>query len=176
MFGPTGIGLLYGKEKWLDKIPPYQTGGEMISKVDLKKGVIYRKLPNKFEAGTMPIAENYVWSHAIDYINNIGIENIEKYENDLYAYLYENISNIKDINIIGNNKKNKIGIISFYIKNIHSHDIGGIMNNYGIAVRTGHHCAMPLMSFFNVSALSRISLSIYNNKKDIDKFIKILYI
>jgi cysteine desulfurase/selenocysteine lyase len=174
MFGPTGIGLLYGKEKWLEKMPPYQTGGEMISKVDLKKGIIYDKLPNKFEAGTMPIAENYVWSHSIDYINKIGINNIKDYESDLYEYLYERISCIKDIKIIGCNK-NKIGIISFYIKNIHSHDIGTIFNNNGISIRTGHHCAMPLMNFFDIAASSRISLSIYNDKEEIDRLISLLH-
>jgi cysteine desulfurase/selenocysteine lyase len=173
MFGPTGIGILYGKEKWLEKMPPYQTGGEMISKVDLKKGVIYRKLPNKFEAGTMPIAENYVWNSAINYINKIGIKHIRNHEILLYEYLYKSLSEIKDITIIGHNK-NKIGILSFYINKIHSHDIGGILNNQGISIRTGHHCAMPLMNFFRVSSLSRISLSIYNDKNEIDKLVNSL--
>ena len=174
MFGPTGIGLLYGKEKWLDRMPPYKTGGEMISKVDFKKGVIYRKLPNKFEAGTMPIAENYVWSSAIDYINKIGLKNIEIYENHLFQYLYEKLEKVEGIKIIGGSK-NKSSLVSFYIEGIHSHDIGSILSNYGICIRTGHHCAMPLMKFFNVDSLSRISLSIYNDKHEIDYLIKILY-
>ena len=167
MFGPTGIGLLYGKEKWLEKMPPYKTGGEMISKLDFKKGIVYRKLPNKFEAGTMPIAESFVWNSAIDYINNINIEDITLYENMLHEYLYEKLKNIKGLNIVGV-KNNKISLMSFYIKNIHSHDIGTILDNKGISIRTGHLCAIPLMKFYKVDSLSRVSLSIYNNKKEID--------
>lgn len=174
MFGPTGIGLLYGKEKWLEKMPPYKTGGEMISKIDFKKGIIYRKLPNKFEAGTMPIAENYVWNSAINYVNKLGIEKIRKYEDGIYNYLIKNLKYIKGIELIGSNK-DKIGLISFFIKDIHSHDIGSLLNNHGIAIRTGHHCAIPLMKFFKVDSLSRISLSVYNDKSDVDYLVKTLH-
>lgn len=173
MFGPTGIGLLYGKEKWLEKMPPYKTGGEMISKLDFRKGIIYRKLPNKFEAGTMPISSNYAWGSSIDYINQIGINNIELYEKNLHDYLYKRLSSIENIKIIGCND-NKISLISFYMQGIHSHDIGYMLNKYGISIRTGHHCAIPLMKFFNVDSLSRISLSIYNNKIEIDNLVEIL--
>lgn len=174
MFGPTGIGLLYGKEKWLEKMPPYKTGGEMISKIDFKKGIMYRKLPNKFEAGTMPIAENFVWNAAIDYVNRINIDKIFQYEKKLHKYLYEKLKNIDNINIISGNI-NKISLISFYMNEIHSHDIGSILNDKGISIRTGHHCAIPLMKFLKVDSLSRISLSIYNDKHEIDILINCLH-
>ena len=169
MFGPTGIGVLYGKEKYLNKMPPYQGGGQMILKVGLEQS-IYQDLPYKFEAGTQPIAEAVGLNAAIDYINNLGFETIQNHEQELLNYATEKLNTISGLKIIGT-AKNKVGIISFILDQIHPHDIGSILNNYGIAVRTGHLCTMPIIDFYQVPALTRISFSIYNNLKEIDELV-----
>jgi cysteine desulfurase / selenocysteine lyase len=167
MFAPTGIGVLYGKKKYLEQIPPYQGGGQMILKVSFDK-TIYNDLPYKFEAGTQPIAEAIALGTAIDYINQLDLNELIQYKKDLLNYATLKLNNIPGLKIIGN-PKNKISIISFYLDNIHPHDIGTILNDYGIAIRTGHLCTMPLIDFYQVNSLSRVSFSIYNTFEEIDK-------
>ena len=167
--GPTGVGVLYGKEKWLNKIPPYFGGGEMIEKVTLHKST-YSGLPNKFEAGTPNISGVIASGIGLDYINNIGLENIANYENKLLNYATNKLLEIENMKIYGISK-NKTSVISFNINNIHPYDIGTILDKHGIAVRTGHHCAQPIMDYFNIPGTVRASFSFYNTKKEIDYFI-----
>ena len=167
--GPTGVGVLYGKEKWLNKIPPYFGGGEMIEKVTLHKST-YSGLPNKFEAGTPNISGVIASGVGLDYINNIGLENIANYENELLNYATDKLLEIENMKIYGISK-NKTSVISFNISNIHPYDIGTILDKLGIAVRTGHHCAQPIMDYFNIPGTVRASFSFYNTKKEIDYFI-----
>jgi len=169
LYGPTGVGILYGKEKWLNKIPPYQGGGEMIDEVTFEK-TTYAKLPNKFEAGTPNIGGVIASGVAIDYINKIGFENIAKREIELLDYATKKLLEIDEIKIYGNSS-NKTSVISFNIGSIHPYDIGSIIDNEGIAVRTGHHCAQPIMDYFNISGTIRISLSFYNTIEEIDSLI-----
>jgi cysteine desulfurase/selenocysteine lyase len=166
--GPTGIGMLYGKKEWLEKLPPYQGGGEMISEVTFKK-TTYAELPNKFEAGTPNIVGAIGFGEAIDYLNEIGFEKIEEYENELLEYATKKLKTIPDLKIYGE-AKNKTSVISFNIGNIHSYDIGTILDKYGIAVRTGQHCAQPVMDFFGISGTVRASFSFYNTKEEVDYF------
>lgn len=166
--GPTGIGMLYGKKEWLEKLPPYQGGGEMISEVTFKK-TTYAELPNKFEAGTPNIVGAIGFGEAIDYLNEIGFEKIEEYENELLEYATKKLKKIPDLKIYGE-AKNKTSVISFNIGNIHSYDLGTILDKYGIAVRTGQHCAQPVMDFFGISGTVRASFSFYNTKEEIDYF------
>ena len=168
-YGPTGVGILYGKEKWLDKLPPYQGGGEMIDEVTFKK-TTYAKLPNKFEAGTPNISGVIASGIAIDYINNIGLKTILKYEDALLKYATEKLLEIDGIKIYGNTD-NKTSVISFNLGNIHHYDIGSIIDNEGIAVRTGHHCAQPIMDYYKIPGTIRLSLSFYNTKEEIDSLI-----
>ena len=168
-YGPTGVGILYGKEKWLDKLPPYQGGGEMIDEVTFEK-TTYAKLPNKFEAGTPNISGVIASGIAIDYINNIGLKKILKYENVLLKYATEKLLEIDGIKIYGNTE-NKTSVISFNLANIHHYDIGSIIDNEGIAVRTGHHCAQPIMDYYKIPGTIRLSLSFYNTKEEIDSLI-----
>ncbi len=168
-YGPTGVGILYGKEKWLDKLPPYQGGGEMIDEVTFEK-TTYAKLPNKFEAGTPNISGVIASGIAIDYINNIGLKTILKYENALLKYATEKLLEIDGIKIYGNTD-NKTSVISFNLGNIHHYDIGSIIDNEGIAVRTGHHCAQPIMDYYKIPGTIRLSLSFYNTKEEIDSLI-----
>ena len=168
-YGPTGVGILYGKEKWLDKLPPYQGGGEMIDEVTFEK-TTYAKLPNKFEAGTPNISGVIASGIAIDYINNIGLKKILKYENVLLKYATEKLLEIDGIKIYGNTD-NKTSVISFNLGNIHHYDIGSIIDNEGIAVRTGHHCAQPIMDYYKIPGTIRLSLSFYNTKEEIDSLI-----
>lgn len=170
--GPTGVGVLYGKEKWLNKIPPYFGGGEMIEKVTLHKST-YSGLPNKFEAGTPNISGVIASGVGLDYINNIGLENIANYENKLLNYATNKLLEIENMKIYGISK-NKTSVISFNINNIHPYDIGTILDKYGIAVRTGHHCAQPIMDYFNIPGTVRASFSFYNTKNEIDYFIESL--
>ena len=169
LYGPTGVGILYGKEDWLTKIPPYQGGGEMIDEVTFEK-TTYAKLPNKFEAGTPNIAGVIASAVALDYINRIGLDNIAKYEKELLDYATGKLLEIDGVKIYGETS-NKTSVISFNIGNLHHYDIGSIIDNEGIAVRTGHHCAQPIMDYFNVSGTIRISLSFYNTKEEIDSLI-----
>jgi len=173
MLGPTGIGILYGKKDLLEKLPPFNFGGGMISKVAFEDSQ-WAEIPEKFEAGTQPIAQVIGLEKAIKYLEKIGMENIEKYEKELTLYALEKIKGIGGIKIL-NNKENSIGIISFDIPGIHPHDIATLMNEKNIAIRAGHSCAMPLMDKLGLKAgVSRVSFYIYNSKEDIDKFIEVL--
>ena len=170
MCGPTGTGILYGKESWLNKLPPYQGGGEMIKEVSFEK-TIYAELPHKFEAGTPNIAGGIVLGTAIDYMNSVGFENIQKQELELLAYATERLSEIEGLRIYGNSK-NKTSVVSFNIDGIHPYDIGTIIDKLGIAVRTGHHCAQPIMNFFGIPGTIRASFSFYNTKEEIDALVE----
>ena len=170
MYGPTGIGFLYGKEKWLHKLPPYHGGGEMIKEVTFKK-TTYADLPHKFEAGTPNIAAGIAFGTAIEYLEKIGINNIATYENELLHYATQEILKIEDVTIYGTSK-NKASVLSFNIKNIHPFDIGSIVDKLGIAVRTGHHCTQPIMQFFKIPGTVRASFSFYNTKEEITLFIE----
>ena len=166
MFGPTGVGVLYGKEDVLNALPAYQGGGEMIKEVNFEK-TTYAGLPHKFEAGTPNIAVFIAFKSAIDFISNLGIEKISKYENEILEYATVELLKIKGVKIYGTSK-NKSAIISFNIEGLHPYDIGTIINNMGVAIRTGHHCCQPIMDKFNMPGTARISLSIYNTKEEID--------
>lgn len=166
MCGPTGTGILYGKESWLNKLPPYQGGGEMIATVTFEK-TTYAELPHKFEAGTPNIAGGIVLGTAIDYLNGIGFENITKYEHELLEYATEKLLEIDGLKIFGTSKQ-KTSVISFNIQGIHPYDIGTIIDKKGIAVRTGHHCAQPIMDFYKIPGTIRASFAFYNTKEEID--------
>jgi len=170
MCGPTGTGILYGKEEWLNKLPPYQGGGEMIKEVTFEK-TTYADLPHKFEAGTPNIAGGIVLGTAVDYLNNIGFENIQQYENELLEYATKRLLEIEGLKIYGTGK-NKASVVSFNIDGIHPYDIGSIIDKLGIAVRTGHHCAQPIMSFFCIPGTIRASFSFYNTKEEIDQMVE----
>ena len=167
--GPTGVGFLYGKSELLNSLPPYQGGGEMISTVTFNK-TEYADLPHKFEAGTPNIAGVIGFGAAIDYMNSIGFDNIEAYEKELLDYATENLKKIDNIKIYGDTD-HKISVISFNIGNHHPSDIGSILDQYGIAVRTGQHCTQPIMDHFNIPGTVRASFSFYNTKSEIDLFI-----
>jgi len=167
--GPTGVGMLYGKEEWLNKLPPYQGGGEMIAEVSFEK-TTYAGLPHKFEAGTPNICGGIAFGAALDYMNNIGFENIAKYENELLAYGTEQLLKIEGLKIYGTAKE-KTSVISFNVGTIHPYDIGTILDKMGIAVRTGHHCAQPIMDFYKIPGTIRASFMFYNTKEEIDTFI-----
>jgi cysteine desulfurase/selenocysteine lyase len=173
MFAPTGIGVLYGKEDLLNAMPPFLGGGDMISSVSFAK-TTYAELPNKFEAGTPNIADTIAFGAAIDYINQIGLKNIQDYEDELLRYGTEALSSIDEITLIGT-AENKASVISFNVKDIHPHDIGTIVDQEGVAVRTGHHCAEPVMKRMNVTATARASLAMYNTKEEIDVLVSALH-
>jgi cysteine desulfurase/selenocysteine lyase len=166
MCGPTGTGVLYGKEAWLNKFPPYQGGGEMIKEVTFEK-TTYAELPHKFEAGTPNIAGGIVLGTAIDYMNEIGFENIQKQELELLNHATTRLLEIDGLRIFGTSEA-KTSVISFNIDGIHPYDIGTIIDKLGIAVRTGHHCAQPIMNFFGIPGTIRASFSFYNTKEEID--------
>ena len=168
--GPTGVGVLYGKEEWLRKLPPYQGGGEMIAEVTFEK-TTYADLPHKFEAGTPNISGGIVLGTAIDYMNSIGFDNIATYEQELLEYGTKRLQEIEGLTIYGTSE-NKASVISFNIKGIHPYDIGTIIDKLGIAVRTGHHCAQPIMNFFNIPGTIRASFAFYNTKEEIDIFVE----
>ncbi|WP_299115617.1 cysteine desulfurase [uncultured Winogradskyella sp.] len=172
MCGPTGVGILYGKEEWLKKLPPYQGGGEMIAEVSFEK-TTYADLPHKFEAGTPNIAGGIAFGAAIDYMNSIGFKNIANYENKLLEYATEQLLLIEGLKIYGT-AKNKTSVISFNIGNIHPYDIGTILDKMGIAVRTGHHCAQPIMDYYKIPGTIRASFMFYNTIEEIDTFITAL--
>ncbi len=164
--GPTGVGILYGKEEWLNKLPPYQGGGEMIKKVTFEK-TTYADLPHKFEAGTPNIAGVIAFGVAIDYMNELGFDNIASYENELLQYATKKLLQIKGLKIYGTSQ-HKTAVISFNIGEIHPYDIGTIIDKLGIAVRTGHHCAQPIMDFYKIPGTIRASFSFYNTFEEID--------
>ena len=166
MFGPTGVGVLYGKEEVLNTLPPYQGGGEMIKEVSFEK-TTYACLPHKFEAGTPNIAGVIAFKSAINFITNLGIETIAKYEDELLQYATAKILKIEGVKIYGT-AEHKSGIISFNIEGLHPYDIGMIVDKMGVAIRTGHHCTQPIMDKFNIPGTARISLAVYNTKQEID--------
>ena len=170
--GPTGVGMIYGKEEWLHKLPPYQGGGEMISEVTFEK-TTYADLPHKFEAGTPNIAGVIAFGVALDYMNQIGFDQIESYEQELLRYATKKLLEIDDIIIYGTSE-NKAAVISFNFEGIHPYDIGSIIDKLGIAVRTGHHCAQPIMDYYKIPGTIRASFAFYNTKKEIDHFIEAL--
>ncbi len=172
MCGPTGVGILYGKEEWLNKLPPYQGGGEMIKEVTFEVST-YADLPHKFEAGTPNIADGIAFGAAIDYLNDLGFDNIAAYENELLDYATKRLLEIDGLKIWGTAKE-KAPVISFNIGNIHPYDIGTIADKMGIAVRTGHHCAQPIMAFCDIPGTVRASLSFYNTKEEIDQLVAAL--
>lgn len=167
--GPTGIGLLYGKKEWLERLPPYQGGGEMIETVSFEKST-YAGLPHKFEAGTPNICGGIAFGVAIDYMNSIGFDAINKYEQELLEYGTQELLKIPGIKIYGTSTKT--AVISFNVNGIHPYDLGSILDKLGIAVRTGHHCAQPIMEFYKIPGTIRASFAFYNTKKEIDVFIK----
>ncbi|MES2812990.1 MAG: cysteine desulfurase [Bacteroidota bacterium] len=168
--GPTGVGILYGKEAWLNKLPPYMGGGEMIKEVTFEK-TTYAELPHKFEAGTPNIADGIVLGTAIDYLNEVGFDNIQQQELELLTYATQKLLEIGGLKIYGTSEK-KTSVISFNIEGIHPYDIGTIIDKLGIAVRTGHHCAQPIMNYFNIPGTVRASFSFYNTKEEIDIFVE----
>ena len=170
--GPTGVGFLYGKSELLEALPPYQGGGEMISSVTFEK-TEYADLPYKFEAGTPNISGVIGFGAAIDYMNDIGFDNIESYEQELLKYATDRLKEIPGIKIYGN-AVNKISVISFNLSSHHPSDIGSILDQFGIAVRTGQHCTQPVMDYYNIPGTVRVSLSFYNTKSEIDLFIDAL--
>ncbi len=170
MCGPTGIGMLYGKEKWLNKFPPYQGGGEMIKEVTFKK-TTYADLPHKFEAGTPNIVGGIAFGVAVDYLNSVGFEAIKTYEEDLLNFATHKLLEIEGLKIFGTSNE-KTSVISFNIKGIHAYDIGTIVDKLGIAVRTGHHCAQPIMDFYNIPGTVRASFAFYNTKEEVIKLVE----
>lgn len=170
--GPTGIGMLYGKEEWLQKLPPYQGGGEMIAEVSFDK-TTYADLPHKFEAGTPNVCGGIAFGAAIDYMNTIGFETIAQYEGELLEYATTELLYIDGLKIYGTSA-NKTSVISFNVGNIHPYDLGTLLDKMGIAVRTGHHCAQPIMDFYKIPGTVRASFMFYNTKEEIDLFISAL--
>ncbi|WP_304133323.1 aminotransferase class V-fold PLP-dependent enzyme [Mesonia mobilis] len=170
MCGPTGVGILYGKEEWLNKLPPYQGGGEMIDQVTFEK-ITYAGLPHKFEAGTPNICGGIAFGKAIEYLNEIGFDNIAAYEHELLTYATEQLLAVGDVTIYGTSSE-KTAVISFNIEGIHPYDIGTIIDKLGIAVRTGHHCAQPIMDYYKIPGTVRASFSFYNTKEEIDAFVQ----
>ena len=170
MCGPTGVGMLYGKEELLKKLPPYQGGGEMIEEVTFEKST-YAELPHKFEAGTPNICGGIAFGAAIDYMNSIGFENIATYENELLKYATQELNKIEGLKIYGTSK-NKTSVISFNLEGIHPYDVGTILDKMGIAVRTGHHCTQPIMDFYSVPGTVRASFAFYNTLNEVDVFVE----
>ena len=169
MYGPTGIGVLYGKERLLAAMPPYQGGGDMISSVTFEK-TLYNRLPYKFEAGTPNVAGGIGLGAAVDYLQSIGMDSIFAYERDLMDYGAQVLGELKELRIIGTAKE-KASVLSFILEGIHPHDIGTILDREGIAIRTGHHCTQPVMEFFGIPATARASLGLYNTRDDIDALV-----
>jgi cysteine desulfurase / selenocysteine lyase len=174
MCGPTGVGMLYGKEEWLKKLPPYKGGGEMIATVTFEK-TTYADLPHKFEAGTPNVCGGIAFGTAIDYMNKIGFDAIAQQEKELLEYATQQLLKIENLEIYGvKDLTKKEAVISFNIKGIHPYDIGTIIDKLGIAVRTGHHCAQPIMDFYNIPGTIRASFAFYNTKEEIDIFVQAL--
>jgi cysteine desulfurase/selenocysteine lyase len=169
IYGPTGIGVLYGKLPLLESMPPYQGGGDMISSVAFER-TVYNKVPHMFEAGTPDISGPIGLRAALDYIKRLGIENIERHEHELLEYATKRVSALPGIKLIGTAKK-KAGVLSFVMDGVHPHDVGTILDQQGIAIRTGHHCAQPVMQRFGVPATARASFGLYNTKEEIDALV-----
>ena len=169
LYGPTGIGVLYGKSALLDAMPPYQGGGDMISSVTFEK-TIYNKLPYKFEAGTPHVAGAIGLGAAIDYVNGLGMDNVAAYEHEVLTYATEAVAAIPGIRLIGTARE-KAGVLSFLLGSIHPHDIGTILDQEGIAIRAGHHCAQPIMQRFGIAATARASFGLYNTKEEVDALV-----
>ena len=169
MCGPTGVGMLYGKEEWLKKLPPYQGGGEMIDQVTFEK-TTYAGLPHKFEAGTPNICGGIAFGAAIDYMNAIGFDNISNYEHELLEYGTQKLLEIEGLKIYGTSK-NKTSVISFNLESIHPYDVGTLLDKMGIAVRTGHHCTQPIMDFYKIPGTVRASFAFYNTREEIDALV-----
>jgi len=172
LYGPTGVGVLYGKEEILNDLPPYQGGGEMIAEVSFEK-TTYNELPYKFEAGTPNIGDVVATKSALEFIQDIGIENIAAHEDELLKYATPKFEAIEGLKIVGTAKE-KASVISFLFDDVHHQDLAILLDNYGIAVRTGHHCTQPLMSRFNIKGTTRASFAVYNTKEEIDYFIECL--
>lgn len=170
--GPTGVGILYGKENLLKELPPYQGGGEMIAEVTFEK-TTYADLPHKFEAGTPNIAGGIAFGVALDYLNSIGIEHIATYEDELLTYATDALRKIEGVKIIGE-APNKTAVLSFVVNGVHPYDVGSILDKLGIAVRTGHHCAQPIMDFYQIPGTIRASFSFYNTTEEIDRMVEAL--
>lgn len=171
MYGPTGVGVLYGKEQWLDRLPPYQGGGEMIESVSFEK-TVFERPPLKFEAGTPDYIATHGLATAIDYMQRLGMDNIERHERELTHYALRQLRQIPDIRIFGHPEGNEgMGVISFLVGNIHHLDMGTLLDRLGVAVRTGHHCAQPLMTRLGVQGTVRASLALYNTREDIDALV-----
>jgi cysteine desulfurase/selenocysteine lyase len=170
IYGPTGVGVLYGKEEWLNALPPYQGGGEMIESVSFEKAT-FNKLPFKFEAGTPDFVGTAALATALDYVSSIGLDNIAEYESELLRYATEKMLNLPGIKIIGT-AQHKSSVISFVFNKIHPYDIGTLLDKMGIAVRTGHHCAEPLMEIMGVEGTVRASFAFYNTKEEVDMLVK----
>lgn len=170
VYAPMGIGILFGKEKWLNEMPPYQGGGEMIKEVTFNK-TTYNELPFKFEAGTPNVGDALGLAAAITYLNNIGLEQIHRYEDELLAYANKRLLEIEGLRFIGNAKEKK-GVASFLVGNIHPYDLGTILDKLGIAVRTGHHCAQPIMEYYKIPGTVRASFALYNTKEEVDILIE----
>ena len=166
VYGPTGVGVLYAKRKWLEQLPPYIGGGGMINEVEKDK-VTYAPIPEKYEAGSMPTAEIVAFNESIKFMNKIGLDNLIKHEKELTNYALEKLKIINSVNIVGN-PKNKAGVISFTINGIHPHDISTIVDEEGVAIRAGHHCCQILHKRLNLSATARASFGVYNTKEDVD--------
>jgi cysteine desulfurase/selenocysteine lyase len=173
LFGPTGIGVLYGKAALLEEMPPYQGGGEMILSVTFEK-TTYNTIPYKFEAGTPHIAGAIGLGAAIDYLQRVGMEEIGEYEDDILSYATAQLSEIKGLTIIGTAPA-KAGVLSFVLEGVHAHDVGTILDQEGVAIRTGHHCAMPVMERFGVQATARASLAFYNTRADVDALVRAVH-
>lgn len=168
--GPTGVGILYGKESWLEKLPPYQGGGEMIAEVTFEK-TTYAGLPHKFEAGTPNICGGIAFGAALDYVNSLGMDNIAAYEDDLLEYATQKLKEIPGLKIYGEAAQ-KTAVVSFNLEGIHPYDIGTLLDQMGIAVRTGHHCAQPIMDFYEIPGTVRASFSFYNTPEEVDRLVE----
>jgi cysteine desulfurase / selenocysteine lyase len=169
LFGPTGVGVLYGKASWLEALPPYQGGGDMIRTVSFEK-TLYNAIPYKFEAGTPNIGATIGFGAAIDYVNGLGFDNLGRYEHELLEYATGRLSEVNDLRIIGTARQ-KAAVISFVIEGIHPHDLGTVLDQEGVAIRTGHHCAEPLMHRFGVPATARASFAFYNTRDEVDRLV-----
>ena len=170
LFGPTGVGVLYGKTSWLESLPPYQGGGDMIRTVSFEK-TLYNAIPYKFEAGTPNIGATIGFGAAIDYVNRLGYDNIARHEHELLGYATERLSQVDGLRIIGTARQ-KAAVISFVIEGIHPHDLGTVLDQEGVAIRTGHHCAEPLMHRFDVPATARASFAFYNTREEVDRLVE----
>ncbi|MEK6890789.1 MAG: cysteine desulfurase, partial [Nanoarchaeota archaeon] len=173
VLGPTGVGVLYGKYNLLEKLPPFNFGGGMIKSVTFEKST-YADPPERFEAGTQNVGEVIASAEAIKYLNNLGIENINKISEYLYDYAIKELTKIQGIKIYNPGKEKSVDIISFNLDRIHCHDVASILNDYKIAIRAGHHCAMPLMSILGVNGVCRVSFSVFNTREEVDKLIEAL--